>query len=45
MKTKELWFGFLAVIIVSFSVLFIFGREIYRQAPPIPEKVTTTDGT
>ncbi len=45
MKTKQLWYGFLAVIIVSFAVLLYYGREIYRQAPPIPEKVVTTEGT
>jgi nitric oxide reductase subunit B len=32
-------------MVVSFSVLLYFGREIYRQAPPIPEKVITPDGT
>jgi nitric oxide reductase subunit B len=45
MKTKRLWFGFLTVITVSFAVLLYFGREIYRQAPPVPDKVVTTDGT
>ena len=44
MKTKRLWFGFLAVITFSFAVLLYFGKEIYRQAPPIPEKVVTTNG-
>lgn len=45
MKTRKLWFGFSAVLIVSFSVLLFFGYEIYRQKPPIPETVVTTDGT
>ena len=45
MTTKKLWIGFIAVMALSFSVLLYFGREIYRQAPPIPEKVITTDGT
>jgi nitric oxide reductase subunit B len=44
MKTKKLWFGFIAVMVLSFSVLLYFGREIYKQAPPIPVKVVTTDG-
>jgi nitric oxide reductase subunit B len=44
MKTKKLWIGFAAVMIVSFSVLLYFGREIYKQAPPIPLKVVTTSG-
>jgi nitric oxide reductase subunit B len=45
MKTKKLWIGFIVVIIVSFSVLLFFGREIYKQAPPVPAKVITPDGT
>ena len=45
MTTKKLWFGFIAVMVLSFSVLLFFGREIYKQAPPIPVKVVTPDGT
>ena len=45
MTTRKLWIGFLAVMTISFAVLLYFGWEIYRQAPPIPEKVVTTDGT
>ena len=45
MTTKKLWFGFLAVMTISFAVLLYYGREIYRQAPPIPDKVVTTSGT
>lgn len=44
MTTKKLWLGLLTVITVSFAILLFFGREIYRQAPPVPEKVVTTDG-
>lgn len=44
MKTKNLWIGFIAVMVISFSVLLYFGREIYRQAPPVPEKVVSADG-
>jgi nitric oxide reductase subunit B len=33
------------VILGSFAVLGWFGREIYQQAPPIPSRVVTTDGT
>jgi nitric oxide reductase subunit B len=44
MKTKKLWIGFIAVMVVSFSVLLYFGREIYKQAPPVPVKVITPDG-
>jgi nitric oxide reductase subunit B len=45
MTTKKLWMGFIAVMVVSFSVLLYFGREIYKQAPPVPVKVITPDGT
>jgi nitric oxide reductase subunit B len=45
MKTRRLWFSFLAVMIISFAVLLYYGREIYRQAPPLPEEVVTTSGT
>ncbi len=31
-------------MVVSFGILGYYGIEIYRQAPPIPEKVVTTDG-
>ncbi len=45
MTTRKLWIGFIAVMVISFAVLLYFGREIYRQAPPVPEKVITPDGT
>jgi len=45
MTTKKLWIGFIAVLVISFSVLLYFGKEIYRQAPPVPGKVIKPDGT
>src|SRR5680860_334666 len=45
MNAKKLWFGFIAVMVISFGVLLYYGREIYREAPPIPDKVVTIDGT
>ncbi len=45
MNAKKLWFGFIAVMVISFGVLLYYGREIYREAPPIPDKVVTEDGT
>lgn len=45
MKTRKLWLGFIAVLTISFAVLGYYGREIYRKAPPIPDKVVSTDGT
>ncbi len=31
-------------LLFTFLVLGFFGREVYRQAPPIPESVVTTEG-
>ena len=45
MKVRRLWTGFILVMVISFSVLLFFGREIYRKAPPIPKEVVTTDGS
>src|SRR5262245_20203532 len=39
------WLGLGASLLVAFLVLGFFGREVYRQAPPIPERVVTSDGT
>ena len=45
MTPKKLWLGFIAVMTISFAVLIYYGIEIYREAPPIPDKVITADGT
>ena len=45
MTPKKLWLGFIAVMTISFAVLIYYGIEIYREAPPIPDKVLTADGT
>ena len=44
MNTRKLWIGFIAVMVICFSVLLYYGYEIYVQKPPIPEKVVTTSG-
>ncbi len=44
MQTRRLWIGFIAVMVISFSVLGYYGREIYIKAPPIPDKVVTANG-
>ena len=41
MKVKRLWIGFTVVMVVSFSVLLFFGRQIYHEKPPIPGEVVT----
>ncbi len=44
MHYAKLWLGLGLVAVMSFSVLGYYGREIYHQAPPIPERVVTPDG-
>ena len=41
---KRLWMILGASMIVMFATLLFFGREIYHQAPPIPELYETTVG-
>jgi len=42
---KKLWIVFVAIFVCSFGVLGWVGTEIFRQAPPIPREVVSTDGT
>lgn len=44
MRYTRLWLGLTAVIVGSFAILGYYGKEIYRLAPPRPERVITTDG-
>jgi nitric oxide reductase subunit B len=44
MKTRTLWIGFAIISAICFSVLIFFGREIYREKPPIPTKVIAKNG-
>lgn len=41
---KRLWLIFIAIFVCSFAILGWVGTEIFRQAPPIPHEVATTDG-
>jgi nitric oxide reductase subunit B len=41
---KKLWIAFVAVLVVSFSILGWIGSRIYQEKPPIPTRVVTTDG-
>lgn len=41
---KKLWILFIGIFVFSFSVLLWVGTEIFREAPPIPVQVVTTDG-
>jgi len=43
-KIQRLWIILGVVVFGTFMILGLFGREVYRQAPPIPEKVVTSGG-
>jgi len=44
MNYRRLWIILGFVVVSSFAVLGLFGRQLYRQAPPIPERVVTPEG-
>ncbi|WP_437626873.1 nitric-oxide reductase large subunit [Sorangium sp. So ce1151] len=41
---RRLWLALAAVITAGFLILGFMGREVYRKAPPIPERVQTASG-
>jgi nitric oxide reductase subunit B len=41
---KKLWMIFIAIFVFSFAILGWVGTEIFREAPPIPREVVTTEG-
>ncbi len=43
-RTKKLWITLGVVLVGTFTLLGLYGREVYRQAPPIPERVTSESG-
>jgi len=43
-NSRKLWRGLAVVFLLSFAVLGWMGREIYLKAPPIPEKVLSSNG-
>jgi nitric oxide reductase subunit B len=40
----KLWLAFAIVMIASFAVLGYYGKEIYRQSPPVPAQVIDQNG-
>jgi nitric oxide reductase subunit B len=42
--TRRLWFVLAAICLASFAALGLIGKEIHREAPPIPAAVITTGG-
>ncbi len=43
-NTRKLWLGLGALLVVSFGVLLWAGTEIFRTAPPMPERVVSESG-
>jgi len=43
-RNTKLWASLAFVLCGSFFLLGFFGREVYRQAPPIPDQVVTQSG-
>ena len=43
-NTRKLWLGLGALLVASFAVLLWSGGQIFRAAPPIPERVVSQDG-
>ena len=41
---RKLWLALVAVLVISFVALLWVGVRIYQEAPPVPERVVTTDG-
>lgn len=41
---RKLWWLLISILAITFGVLGYFGAEVYRQAPPIPDKVVNTQG-
>ena len=41
---RRLWWILIGTLGLTFCLLGWFGREVYREAPPIPAQVTSADG-
>ncbi|MFL1482859.1 nitric-oxide reductase large subunit [Marinobacter sp. LN3S78] len=41
---RRLWYILIAILAITFALLGYFGAEVYRAAPPIPDRVVTVDG-
>ncbi len=44
MSTKRLWIALFLIMAASFAALGLMGREIHRQAPPMPTEVVDASG-
>ena len=43
-STRKLWILLTALLVISFSVLLLIGRDISVKMPPIPERVVSASG-
>ena len=43
-REKKLWWSFILVVAISFSVLLYYGYKIYQVSPPVPEQVVDANG-
>ena len=43
-KYNKLWWTLIAVLAATFALLGYFGVEVYRKAPPIPDRVVSISG-
>ena len=41
---RRLWFTLIGVLAATFALLGYFGTEVYRSAPPIPERFASASG-
>lgn len=44
-STKKLWISLAVLLIASFGVLLWSGGQIHQKAPPMPERVVSSDGS
>lgn len=44
-STRKLWIALGTLLFASFAVLLWTGNQIHQKAPPMPERVLSTDGT
>ncbi|MEQ9546801.1 MAG: nitric-oxide reductase large subunit [Marinobacter sp.] len=43
-KYRRLWFLLIAIVGITFTLLGYFGAEVYRAAPPIPDRIVSANG-
>lgn len=43
--TRKNWLILAGTVSIAFFILGFFGKEVYRRAPPLPERVLSSDGT